>query len=83
MSFPEIQPDKECFIAQIKECFTSNLLLTMRQEQQLRAGLGFAHLEMGTFRFQFPRIPYVQKDRELLVFPKEEMGQTFLKDELF
>lgn len=29
----------------------------MRQEQQLRAGLGFTHLDMGTFRFQSPRIP--------------------------
>lgn len=55
----------------------------MRQEQQLRAGLGFTHLDMGTFRFQSPRIPYLQKDRELLVFPEEELGQAFLKDELF
>lgn len=55
----------------------------MRQEQQLRAGLDFAHLEMGTFRFQSLRIPCLQKDRDMLAFPEKEPGQAFLKDNFF
>lgn len=60
----------------------------MRQEEQLGAGLGFAHLEMGTFRFQSPRIPYLQKDCSLpescwFFQLQEELAQAFLKDKLF
>lgn len=51
----------------------------MRQEQQLGAGLGFAHLEMVS----------VSKDslsaegQRAAGFPEEELGQAFLKYKLF
>lgn len=71
-------------VLQLKQASSSSpALLPHETGAAAQRRAGFCPPGDGTFRFQSPRIPFLQKDRELLAVPEEELGQAFLKDKLF